>query len=150
RPRWPMIVLRTPKGWTGPHEVDGQLVEGTWRAHQVPLAQLAENPEHLARLDEWMRSYRPDELFDDDGTPLPGLTDQAPQGDKRMGASPYANGGLLMKPLRLPDFRDYAVDVPTPAATSSEATRVLGKFLRDVMRMNPATFRVFGPDETAS
>ena len=145
-----MIVLHTPKGWTGPHEVDGKLVEGTWRAHQVPLAQLAERPDHLAQLERWMRSYRPEELFDPDGRPLPEILEQAPAGEKRMGASPHANGGLLLKPLRLPDFRDYAVDVPAPATTSSEATRVLGGFLRDVMERNPETFRVFGPDETAS
>jgi xylulose-5-phosphate/fructose-6-phosphate phosphoketolase len=150
RPRWPMIVLRTPKGWTGPHEVDGLPVEGTWRSHQVPLAKLAENPQHLAALEEWMRSYRPEELFDDDGAPRPEITEQAPAGQKRMGASPHANGGVLLEPLRLPDFRDYAVDVPAPAATSSEATRVLGTFLRDVTQRNPHTFRVFGPDETAS
>jgi xylulose-5-phosphate/fructose-6-phosphate phosphoketolase len=150
RPRWPLIVLRTPKGWTGPHEVDGKLVEGTFRAHQVPLAQLAERPDHLAALEAWMRSYRPEELFDERGAPRPELTAQAPAGERRMGASPHANGGVLLEPLRMPDFRDYAVDVPAPAATSSEATRVMGAFLRDVMRRNPATFRVFGPDETAS
>jgi xylulose-5-phosphate/fructose-6-phosphate phosphoketolase len=150
RPRWPMLVLRTPKGWTGPHEVDGVLVEGTFRAHQVPLAALAERPEHLAMLEQWMRSYRPEELFDEHGAPRPELTALAPVGEKRMGASPHANGGLLLKDLRLPDFRDYAVDVPAPATGTTEPTRVLGAFLRDVMRTNGETFRLFGPDETAS
>ncbi len=150
RPRWPMIVLRTPKGWTGPAEVDGVQVEGTWRSHQVPLAGLGENPEHLRMLEDWLRSYRPEELFDGDGRPLPDLVAQAPEGVLRMGATPHANGGELLRDLRLPDFRDYAVEVAAPATTSSEATRVLGEFLRDVMRGNMETFRVFGPDETAS
>jgi xylulose-5-phosphate/fructose-6-phosphate phosphoketolase len=152
RPRWPMIVLRTPKGWTGPHEVDGQLVEGTFRAHQVPLAGLAQNPEHLAQLEAWMRSYRPEELFDDGGRVRPEITALAPLGDRRMGSNPHANGGLLLRDLRLPDFRDYAVDVQTPGTTMSEATRVLGAWLRDVMAANAQSrnFRVFGPDETAS
>jgi xylulose-5-phosphate/fructose-6-phosphate phosphoketolase len=150
RPRWPMLVLRTPKGWTGPGEVDGVQVEGTFRAHQVPLAALAERPDHLAALEAWMRSYRPEELFGDDGAPLPELTALAPDGEKRMGASPHANGGILLRDLRLPDFRDYAVPVTAPAAGSSEPTRVLGGWLRDVMRENPRTFRVMGPDETAS
>jgi xylulose-5-phosphate/fructose-6-phosphate phosphoketolase len=152
RPRWPLIVLRTPKGWTGPHEVDGQLVEGTFRAHQVPLAGLAQNPEHLAQLEAWMRSYRPEELFDDGGRVRPEITALAPLGDRRMGSNPHANGGLLLRDLRLPDFRDYAVDVQTPGTTTSEATRVLGAWLRDVMAANAQSrnFRVFGPDETAS
>jgi xylulose-5-phosphate/fructose-6-phosphate phosphoketolase len=152
RPRWPLIVLRTPKGWTGPHEVDGQLVEGTSRAHQVPLAGLAQNPEHLAQLEAWMRSYRPEELFDDGGRVRPEITALAPLGDRRMGSNPHANGGLLLRDLRLPDFRDYAVDVQTPGTTTSEATRVLGAWLRDVMAANAQSrnFRVFGPDETAS
>jgi xylulose-5-phosphate/fructose-6-phosphate phosphoketolase len=150
RPRWPMLVLRTPKGWTGPAEVDGVQIEGTFRAHQVPLAALAERPDHLAMLEEWMRSYRPEELFGSDGAPLPELIAQAPAGDRRMGATPHANGGLLLRDLRLPDFRDYAVDVDSPATATSEPTRVLGGFLRDVMRANSDTFRVFGPDETAS
>jgi xylulose-5-phosphate/fructose-6-phosphate phosphoketolase len=152
RPRWPMIVLRTPKGWTGPKLVDGLAVEGTWRSHQVPLAAVRENPEHLAQLEAWMRSYRPEELFDDAGRPRAALTALAPAGERRMGANPHANGGLLLRDLRLPDFRDYAVAVPDPAATSGEATRVLGGFLRDVMRDNAdaANFRVFGPDETSS
>jgi xylulose-5-phosphate/fructose-6-phosphate phosphoketolase len=152
RPRWPMIVLRTPKGWTGPKEVDGVPVEGTFRAHQVPLAQLAERPEHLAELESWMRSYRPDELFDADGRVVPEISDLAPQGKRRMSASPHANGGLLLADLELPDFRDYAVPVESPGSLMSEATRVLGTWLRDVMRANAdaANFRVFGPDETAS
>jgi xylulose-5-phosphate/fructose-6-phosphate phosphoketolase len=150
RPRWPMIVLRTPKGWTGPAEVDGTQVEGTWRAHQVPLSGLADKPEHLAMLEAWLRSYRPEELFDADGRPVELLRAQAPDGQRRMGASPHANGGEVLRELSLPDFRDYAVDVPAPARTSSEATRVLGGFLRDVMRANADRFRVFGPDETAS
>jgi xylulose-5-phosphate/fructose-6-phosphate phosphoketolase len=150
RPRWPMIVLVTPKGWTGPKEVDGEPAEGTWRSHQVPLAGLADNPEHLRALEQWMRSYRPEELFDTDGALRPELAALAPEGDCRMGASPHANGGLLLRDLELPDFRDYAVDVPAPARTSSEATRVLGGFLRDVTRANAERFRIFGPDETAS
>jgi xylulose-5-phosphate/fructose-6-phosphate phosphoketolase len=152
RPRWPMIVLRTPKGWTGPGEVDGVQVEGTFRAHQVPLAQLAERPEHIALLEEWMRSYRPDELFDADGRLIAELAELAPDGAKRMGSTPHANGGLLLRDLRLPDFRDYAVPVERPGTATSEATRVMGAFLRDVMRMNAdqRNFRVFGPDETAS
>jgi xylulose-5-phosphate/fructose-6-phosphate phosphoketolase len=150
RPRWPMIVLRTPKGWTGPKEVDGVPVEGTFRAHQVPLAGLAERPEHLAALEAWMRSYRPEELFDQSGAPRPELTALAPRGERRMGANPHANGGLLTRPLELPDFRDYAVDVPKPGASTAEATRILGAFLRDVIVRNQATFRLMGPDETVS
>ena len=147
-----MIVLRTPKGWTGPKEVDGQPMEGTFRAHQVPLAKLAENPEHLAALEAWMRSYRPEELFDENGRVAAEITALAPEGERRMGANPHANGGLLLRDLSLPDFRDYAVAVDAPGTTSSEATRVLGGWLRDVMRANAgeANFRVFGPDETAS
>ena len=150
RPRWPMIVLRSPKGWTGPDEVDGVPVEGTFRSHQVPLAGLAENPEHLALLEDWMRGYRPEELFDEDGRLAPELAALAPEGDRRMGSNPHANGGLLLKDLRMPDWRDYAVDVPAPGAVMGEATRVMGRLLRDVMAMNPETFRVVGPDETAS
>jgi xylulose-5-phosphate/fructose-6-phosphate phosphoketolase len=152
RPAWPMLVLRTPKGWTGPAIVDGQPVEGTWRAHQVPLSGLREHPEHLQALEAWLRSYRPEELFDADGRPRPELVVLAPRGPRRMGANPQANGGLLLKDLRLPDFRAYAVDVPRPGATMGEATRALGVFLRDVMEKNlaAANFRVFGPDETAS
>jgi xylulose-5-phosphate/fructose-6-phosphate phosphoketolase len=150
RPAWPLIVLRTPKGWTGPKEVDGLPVEGTWRAHQVPLANVRDNPDHLRMLEQWMKSYRPEELFASDGAPLDALVELAPTGDRRMGANPHANGGLLTRPLRLPDFRDYAVEVAAPAAEFSEATRVLGKWLRDVIRANPDNFRMMGPDETAS
>ena len=152
RPRWPMIVLRSPKGWTGPAEVDGEPVEGTWRAHQVPLGDFKAKPEHVRLLEEWMKSYRPEELFGENGTLVPELQDLAPKGSRRMGANPHANGGLLLKDLRMPDFRDYAVDVPQPGAVDAEATRVLGYFLRDVMRTNldRSNFRVFGPDETAS
>lgn len=150
RPRWPMIVLRTPKGWTGPKVVDGLPAEGTFRSHQVPLAGLHDNPEHLAQLEEWLRSYRPDELFDEHGAPRPDVVALAPAGARRMGMVPHANGGELLRDLRLPDFRDYAVDVPAPAASQSEATRVLGRFLAQVMRDNDQTFRIFGPDETAS
>jgi xylulose-5-phosphate/fructose-6-phosphate phosphoketolase len=152
RPRWPMIVLRTPKGWTGPKEVDGKPTEGSFRSHQVPLAALAERPEHLAALEAWMRSYRPEELFDDDGAVIAEIADLAPEGDRRMGANPHTNGGLLLRDLRLPDFREYAVTVQAPGTTSSEATRVMGGWLRDVMRANAdmSNFRVFGPDETAS
>ncbi len=150
RPRWPMIVLRTPKGWTGPKEVDGLPVEGTWRSHQVPVADVRENPGHLRILEDWLRSYRPDELFDDDGTLRPELGALAPDGDRRMSANPHANGGELLRDLDLPDFRDYAVKVERPGATLSEATRVLGEFLRDVIKRNPSNFRLMGPDETAS
>jgi xylulose-5-phosphate/fructose-6-phosphate phosphoketolase len=149
-PRWPMLVLRTPKGWTGPREVDGKPVEGTWRSHQVPLDGVRENPEHLRLLEEWLRSYRPEELFDAAGRLVPELAELAPKGERRMSANPHANGGELLQDLLLPDFRDYAVDVPKPATTSSEATRVLGAFLRDVVARNPDNFRLFGPDETAS
>jgi len=148
--RWPMIVLRTPKGWTGPKKVDGKQVEGTWRAHQVPVEGFKEHPERLQVLEDWLRSYRPDELFGADGTLVKELAKLAPQGDHRMSANPHANGGELLKDLRLPDFRDYAVDVAKPGATSSEATRVLGMYLRDVVKMNPDNFRIMGPDETAS
>ena len=150
RPRWPMIVLKTPKGWTGPKVVDGLPVEGTWRAHQVPLAEVRTNPEHLAQLEEWLHSYCPEELFDDDGTVIPEITALAPEGELRMSANPHTNGGLLTRALELPDFRDYAVDVPAPASATSEGTRVLGGWLRDVMRANPDRFRLMGPDETAS
>jgi xylulose-5-phosphate/fructose-6-phosphate phosphoketolase len=150
RPRWPMIVLETPKGWTGPKEVDGLPVEGTWRAHQVPLSQLAENPEHITILESWLRSYRPNELFDDDGAVGAEIRSLAPLGERRMGANPHANGGLLTRPLTLPDFRDYAVAVPVPGTVVSEATRVLGGWLRDVIAANPENFRLMGPDETMS
>jgi xylulose-5-phosphate/fructose-6-phosphate phosphoketolase len=152
RPRWPMIILRTPKGWTGPKIVDGHRVEGSYRSHQVPLTGTRENPEHMKQLEEWMRSYRPEELFDESGRLIPELRELAPRGERRMGANPHANGGVLLKDLRLPDFRDYAVDVPRPGQVTGESTRVLGEFLRDVMRRNldQRNFRVFGPDETAS
>ncbi|MEV0404951.1 phosphoketolase family protein [Actinoallomurus sp. NPDC050550] len=150
RPRWPMIVLRTPKGWTGPREVDGVPVEGTWRAHQVPLARVRENPEHLAALEVWLRSYRPEELFDENGRPVPELLALPPEGERRMSATPHANGGLLLRDLALRDFRAYAVPVDKPGTTFSEATRVLGGFLRDVVADNPDIFRIMGPDETAS
>jgi xylulose-5-phosphate/fructose-6-phosphate phosphoketolase len=152
RPAWPMIILRTPKGWTGPKEVDGLKTEGSWRSHQVPLANLAENPSHLRLLEKWMKSYRPEELFDKAGKLIPELAELAPKGDRRMGANPHANGGLLLRDLKLPDFRDYAVAVAVPGAVTAESTRVTGAFLRDVMKLNMATrnFRVFGPDETAS
>ncbi len=152
RPVWPMIILRTPKGWTGPRVVDGKPVEGTWRAHQVPLAELATKPEHLRQLEEWMKSYRAEELFDHTGKLIPELAELAPKGERRMGANPHANGGLLLKDLVMPDFRDYAMQVVKPGTANAEATRELGKFLRDVMRLNKdaKNFRVFGPDETAS
>jgi xylulose-5-phosphate/fructose-6-phosphate phosphoketolase len=150
RPTWPMIVLRTPKGWTGPRTVDGVQVEGTFRAHQVPLAEVRTNPDHLAQLERWMRSYRPEELFSGDGVLREDLAALPPSGQRRMSASPHANGGELLQELLLPDFRGYAVDVLKPATGFSEATRVTGAFLRDVVRANPDTFRVMGPDETAS
>jgi xylulose-5-phosphate/fructose-6-phosphate phosphoketolase len=152
RPRWPMIVLDTPKGWTGPKVVDGQQIEGTFRAHQVPLSEPAHNPGHLELLESWMRSYRPEELFDGAGRLRPDLAELAPKGERRMGANPHANGGLLLRDLRLPDFRSYAVGVPAPGAVDAEDTRVLGEYLRDVIRLNEKSrnFRVFGPDETVS
>ena len=152
RPVWPVIVMISPKGWTGPKVVDGVQIEGTFRAHQVPLAQLAEKPEHIQLLENWMKSYRPDELFDDLGSPVPDIIAATPTGLRRMGMNPHANGGLLLKDLQLPDFRDYAVSVPKPGGTIAEATRVLGNMLRDVMQdnENARNFRVFGPDETAS
>ncbi|MFV8164166.1 phosphoketolase [Mycobacterium sp. 134] len=150
RPLWPMIILRTPKGWTGPHEVDGKLVEGTWRAHQVPLSETRTNPSHMAQLEEWLRSYRPEELFDATGALRPDLRALAPAGTRRMSANPHANGGLLLRDLDLPDFTDYAVTVESPGTGTAEATRVLGTFLRDVIADNPDRFRLMGPDETAS
>jgi xylulose-5-phosphate/fructose-6-phosphate phosphoketolase len=150
RPRWPLIVLRTPKGWTGPKEVDGLRTEGSFRSHQVPLAEVRTNPEHLAQLEAWLRSYGPEELFDENGAVRTEVTNLAPEGELRMSANPHANGGLLARELELPDFRGYAVEVPAPAATSSEATRLLGGWLRDVVRANPDRFRIMGPDETAS
>jgi xylulose-5-phosphate/fructose-6-phosphate phosphoketolase len=150
RPRWPMIVLRTPKGWTCPHEVDGIQVEGTWRSHQVPMTDVRTNGAHLKLLEEWMRSYRPEELFDEHGRLIEELRALPPAGERRMSANPVTNGGTVLRDLVLPDFRDYAVEVKKPASTMSEATRVLGRFLRDVMKRNPRNFRLFGPDETAS
>jgi xylulose-5-phosphate/fructose-6-phosphate phosphoketolase len=152
RPRWPMIVLKTPKGWTGPKEVDGRPVEGTYRAHQVPLSEPTEHPEHLKILESWMRSYRPEELFDETGRLIPELRELAPKGERRMGANPRANGGTLLRDLRLPDFCDYAIEVPRPGNVMNEDARTLGKFLRDVIKLNAEqrNFRIFGPDETAS
>jgi len=150
RPRWPMIVLRSPKGWTGPKEVDGHKVEGFWRAHQVPLSGMKENPAHLKQLEEWLRSYKPEELFDENGRLIPELKELAPKGTRRMSANPHANGGLLRKALRLPDFRDYGVKVEKPGQTEVENTKPLGVFLRDTLKLNPINFRVFGPDENTS
>jgi len=152
RPQWPMIILRSPKGWTGPTFVDGLPTENSFRSHQVPLGELASKPEHLKMLEEWMRSYKPQELFDENGKLMAGLAELAPEGERRMGANPHANGGLLLKDLKVPDFRDYAVDVPKPGTVEAEATRVMGQFLRDVMKRNETSrnFRVMGPDETNS
>jgi xylulose-5-phosphate/fructose-6-phosphate phosphoketolase len=152
RPRWPMIVLRTPKGWTCPKEIDGRRTEGYWRSHQVPMGEMHENPTHIKILEDWMKSYRPQELFDAQGTFKSELAALAPQGARRMSANPHANGGLLLKDLRLPDFRAYAVPVPSPGAVSAESTRIMGKFLRDVMQMNldSKNFRLFSPDENNS
>ena len=152
RPRYPMIVLRSPKGWTGPKEVDGKKTEGFWRSHQVPFGELASKPEHIKLLEQWMQSYKPEELFDEQGKLLPELAELAPKGQRRMGDNPHANGGILMRELRMPEFDDYAVDVPKPGATLGEATKVTGKFLRDVMKLNKDfnNFRIFGPDETES
>jgi xylulose-5-phosphate/fructose-6-phosphate phosphoketolase len=152
RPRWPMIVLRTPKGWTGPKIVDGVQVEGTFRAHQVPLAEVRTNPAHLRQLEEWLRSYRPEELFDTGGRLQRQLAELAPQGERRMGANPHANGGTLLRDLRMPDFRLHAVAVKSPGATDASDTGILGTFLREVIRLNqaPRSFRLFGPDETNS
>ena len=150
RPDWPMIVLRTPKGWTGPKEVDGKKTEGSWRSHQVPMGDMAGHPKHVAILEKWLKSYRPQELFDESGTLVPEIAELAPKGAKRMGANPHANGGVLLKDLVMPDFLDYAVPVESPGKTVAEATRVMGAFLRDVMKENMKTFRVVGPDETAS
>jgi xylulose-5-phosphate/fructose-6-phosphate phosphoketolase len=149
RPRWPMIILRSPKGWTGPKTVDGKQSEGSWRSHQVPFSDM-DKPEHVELLGEWMASYKPSELFDKGGRLMPEIAALAPVGPRRMGANPHANGGALLRDLRLPDYRDYAVAVPTPGGSVAEATRAMGVFLRDVMRQNPDNFRVFGPDETAS
>ncbi|MDX2244503.1 MAG: phosphoketolase family protein [Leptolyngbyaceae cyanobacterium bins.302] len=148
--RFPMIVMRTPKGWTGPKEVDGHMVEGFWRAHQVPMGGMHSNPDHLRQLEEWMRSYKPEELFDGSGKLLPEIKDMAPSGTKRLGATPYANGGLLRRSLRLPDFREYGIAVEQPGQIEAENTKPLGVFLRDVMQCNMTNFRVFGPDENTS
>ncbi len=152
RPRWPMIVLRSPKGWTCPKEIDGKRAEGSWRAHQVPMGEMHEKPEHIAILEQWMRSYRPEELFESDGRLKAELAELAPVGPRRMSANPHANGGLLLRELRLPDFRAYAVDATRPGATDAEATRVMGRFLRDVMKVNLSAknFRLFSPDENNS
>jgi xylulose-5-phosphate/fructose-6-phosphate phosphoketolase len=152
RPIWPMIILRSPKGWTGPKEVDGKPTEGSWRSHQVPLSELAEKPEHLKLLEKWMKSYKPQELFDRTGRLIPELSELAPKGERRMGANPIANGGKLLRDLKMPDFRDYAVAVPSPGSVTGEATRTMSAFLRDVLKLNAEArnFRVFGPDETES
>ena len=152
RPRWPMIVLRTPKGWTGPKEVDGLPVEGTWRAHQVPLDEVTTNPEHLRQLEAWLRSYRPDELFDGQGAADAGSRGAGTVGDRRMSANPHANGGVLLRDLQLPDIHEYGVEVPRPGQSVAEATRVLGGFLRDVMHQSAAhrNFRIVAPDELVS
>jgi xylulose-5-phosphate/fructose-6-phosphate phosphoketolase len=152
RPRWPMIILRTPKGWTGPKEVDGLKTEDSWRSHQVPITDMATHPDHVKLLETWMKSYKPEELFEEKGKLIAELAELAPERNRCMGANPHANGGLLLKDLKMPDFRDYAVDAPKPGKVSAEATRVLGRFLRDVMKLNmdQRNFRVMGPDETAS
>jgi xylulose-5-phosphate/fructose-6-phosphate phosphoketolase len=147
RPRWPMIVLRTPKGWTCPKQIDGRRTEGYWRAHQVPMGEMHENPAHVRILEDWMKSYQPTELFDGNGRLRPELADLAPRGTRRMSANPHTNGGLLLRELRLPDFRDYAVQVTAPGAVTAESTRVMGRFLRDVMKLNmdSRNFRLFSP-----
>ncbi|MEK6696360.1 MAG: phosphoketolase family protein [Candidatus Deferrimicrobiota bacterium] len=152
RPRWPMIILRTPKGWTGPKTVDGKQTEGSWRSHQVPFGDMAGKPDRLRMLEEWMKGYRPEELFDEDGRLRPELAELPPEGNRRMGANPHANGGVLLKDLAMPDYREYAVEVPKPGGATAEATRVMGRMLRDVMKRNAEArnFRVMGPDETAS
>lgn len=152
RPLWPMIVLASPKGWTGPKEIDGKKVEGYWRSHQVPFAEIAENPSHLLRLEEWLKSYKPEELFDEKGHFLAEYAALAPKGKRRMGANPHANGGELLRDLRIPDFNDYALDIPAPGVVVAESARIMGNFLRDVMKANldQRNFRIMGPDETAS
>ncbi len=152
RPQWPMIILRTLKGWTGPKEVDGKKTEGYWRSHQVPFSDTATNPEHVKLLEQWMKSYKPEELFDETGKLIPELAELAPKGTRRMGDNPHANGGILLRDLKMPDFRDYAVECVKPGTALAEATRITGQFLRDVMKLNleSRNFRVFGPDETAS
>ncbi len=152
RPRWPMIILRTPKGWTGPEQVDGKKTEDYWRSHQVPFSEMATKPEHVTLLENWMKSYKPEELFDENGKLIPELAELAPLGQRRMGDNPHANGGILLRDLKMPDFYNYAVEVNKPGTVEVEATRVMGKFLRDVMKLNTqaGNFRIFGPDETAS
>ena len=152
RPQWPMIILRSPKGWTGPKEIDGLKLEGFWRAHQVPLGEIVSNPEHLKHLEEWMKSYKPEELFDEKGTLIPELAELAPKGQQRMGDNPHANGGLLLRDLKMPEFEDYAVEVDKPGAVVAEATKVAGTFLRDILKLNQENrnFRILGPDETES
>ena len=150
RPRWPMIIMRTPKGWTGPRVVDGKPMENSWRSHQVPLSEVRTNPEHLKQLEEWLRGYRPEELFDEHGTLISELAELPPKGERRMSANPHANGGVLLRDLILPDFRDYGVPVEKPGTVMSEATKVAGTFLRDIIEKNPTNFRLVGPDETAS
>ena len=150
RPVWPMVILRSPKGWTGPKEVDGHKVEGSWRAHQIPILDPKTNPENLAKLEAWMRSYKPEELFDEKGTLIEELREMAPKGQRRLTGNPHANGGLLRKPLDLPDFRTYEVKVSKPGQKEISPTATLATFLRDVMKQNMTNFRVFGPDETAS
>lgn len=152
RPRWPMIVLRSPKGWTGPQIIDGMQIEGTFRSHQVPILVNAEHPEHLKHLESWMKSYKPEELFDENGRLMPELSDLAPKGNRRMGANPHANGGILLHDLQMPDFKEHAVNIPSPGAIDGQDTLVLGKFLRDVAKLNQnqRNFRIFGPDETLS
>lgn len=152
RPMWPMIIMRTPKGWTGPKVVDGKKTEGSWRSHQVPFSEMTDRPDHIKLLEDWMKSYRPEELFDEKGMFKPQLAELAPKGERRMGANPHANGGALLKALKMPDFRDYALKVDAPGQVEGEPTRVMGYFLRDIMKLNmkSSNFRVFGPDETAS
>jgi xylulose-5-phosphate/fructose-6-phosphate phosphoketolase len=152
RPRWPMIVLRTPKGWTGPKDVDGQPTEGTWRPHQVPLAQRATNPAHLRQLESWLKSYQPETLFDAQGSLVADLAELPPKGPRRMSANPHANGGVVRQDLCLPDFREYAVAVAEPGSTLAEATRISGEFVRDIIRLNAdrRNFRVMAPDELVS
>ncbi len=152
RPRWPMIVLKSPKGWTCPKEIDGKRTEGYWRSHQVPMGEMHENPAHVKLLEQWMKSYRPEELFDENGRLVAELRKLAPKGERRMSANPHANGGILLKDLRLPDFRTYAVEVPAPGATTAESTRIMGRFLREVMKLNleAKNFRLFSPDENNS
>ena len=150
RPLWPMIILRTPKGWTGPKFVDGLQIEGTFRSHQVPLAELVTKPEHLKMLEDWLKSYKPNELFDNSGRLKEEFHNLAPKGDKRMSANPHANGGLLLQDLNMPDFRKYAISVDAPGKNSVETTRILGNFIRDIIKLNPQNFRLLGPDETNS